>query len=99
MLFKGYAKMNPKESWVRADYKNNYTLQHEQTHFNITALCARGLAEELNQAKIKSKESPLIKSTLAKWQTKMESWQKRYDLETKGGNAVDAQEAWNKKKF
>jgi hypothetical protein len=94
ITFKAGALMNPCASWVRPGYFDGHTLQHEQTHFNITEVCARGLQGELNQMKIKLKDSPIIQSTFSKWQAKMEDLQKQYDLETKGGRDSFTQELW-----
>ena len=95
--FKAHALMNPSKSWVTSGYADLYTLQHEQTHFNLTEICARGLQTELNQMKLKSKKTTLIQATLTKWQHKLEVLQKQYDLETKGGNDHVAQNTWNEK--
>lgn len=94
ITFKAGAPMNPCASWVRPGYFADRTLQHEQTHLNITEVCARRLQAELNQMKIKLKSSPVIQATFSKWQTKMEDLQKQYDLETKGGNDTFAQTLW-----
>lgn len=89
--------MDPSKSWVNPGYADQYTLQHEQTHFNLTEICARRLQTELNQMKLKSRKSTLIQATLTKWQSKMEALQKQYDLETMGGNDRVAQNLWNEK--
>lgn len=95
--FNAYALMDPSKSWVKVGYADQYTLQHEQTHFNLTEMCARALQTELNQMKLKSKKSDLIQTTLTKWQNKLEAVQKQYDLETMGGNDPVAQNIWNKR--
>lgn len=97
IYFKAYALMNPFKSWVKPDYADLYTLQHEQTHFNLTEICARNLQSELNRMKIKSRKSPIVQATLDKWQNKMEDLQAQYDKETKGGNDSLAQKTWNEK--
>ncbi len=97
ILFKAQALMNAFQSWVKPDYRNEYTLQHEQTHFNITEINARGLQVELNRMKIKLIKSPIIQAALIKWQEKLEALQKQYDQETNGGNDPVAQNNWNEK--
>lgn len=72
LLFKAYALMDPFKSWVKPGYADQYTLQHEQTHFNITQIYARRLQTELNKMKLKFRKSTLIQATLTKWQSKME---------------------------
>ena len=95
--FKTYALLDPFKSWVRQGYADQYTLQHEQTHFNLTEMCARELQTELNRMKLKSKISALIQTTLTKWQVKLEVLQNQYDFETMGGNNRLAQNIWNEK--
>ena len=89
--------LDPFKSWVRPGYADQYTLQHEQTHFNLTEMCAIGLQTELNRMKLKSKKSALIQTTLTKWQVKLEVLQNQYDFETMGGNNRLAQTIWNEK--
>lgn len=95
--FKAYAIMRPYDSWVKSGYADNYTLQHEQTHFNITEWCARRLQAELNRMRIKKKKSPAIQGALTKWQKTMEDLQIQYDHETMGGNNALEQDEWNNK--
>lgn len=95
--FKAYAQMNTLESWVRAEYANESTLQHEQTHFNITEICARALQTELNRMKIKSRTSPKIQAAFSNWQNKMENLQKQFDLETQKGHDRETQNIWYQK--
>ena len=97
ILFKAYASMNPLKSWVKKGYSDQFTLQHEQTHFNITEIYARHLQTELNQLKIKDSKSSIIQTALTKWQQAMEELQEQYDKETKGGNNRAAQNVWNDK--
>ena len=89
--------MDPSKSWVKPGYADQYTLQHEQTHFNLTQICARRLQTELNQMKLKSKKSNLIQATFTKWESKMEVLQEQYDLETMGCNDPVLQNLWNEK--
>lgn len=95
--FKSYALMDPYKSWVAPGYADPYTLRHEQTHFNITELCARKLQAELNQLKLKATITVLIEAILTKWENQMEAMQRQYDLETKGGNDPVSQNSWNEK--
>jgi hypothetical protein len=97
VTFKSYAVMYPYESWVKPDYKDDFTLQHEQTHFNIAEACAKALETEINKMKIRWVKSPKIKTIFDKWINKLEDLQKQYDKETKGGNDPVAQNFWNAK--
>ena len=89
--------MNPERSWVRPDYKNSYTLRHEQTHFNITEVFARRFVAELNAMKIRSEKSSKIQASFDKWRKLMEETQDQYDAETKGGGKEKVQQEWNEK--
>lgn len=42
-------------SWMRNDWKNDYTLRHEQGHFDITELHARKVRKKLEGMKISRK--------------------------------------------
>lgn len=95
--FKAYALMDPLKSWVKFGYADEYNLQHEQTHFNLTEMCAKNLQAELNKIKIRSKKSSLIQPVFAKWQSRLEILQQQYDVETMGGNDHTAQNSWNEK--
>lgn len=90
--------MNPFESWVRPCYADESTLQHEQTHFNITAICARNLETALNTAKIGSMKSPKINILRSEWQAKTEALQAQYDWETRNGND-SIRKYWNERIF
>jgi hypothetical protein len=95
VTFKCYAVMYPYESWVRSNYMDLKTLQHEQIHFDITEACARALETEINNMRIRSVKSPQIRTTFDKWVNKLEDLQKQYDKETRGGNDPVAQNFWN----
>lgn len=97
ITFKACAIMHPSKSWVRPGYAVEYVLQHEQTHFNITAIHAWKLQEALNNKKIYSQSSPLINSFIHKWQKEMVYMQDQYDRETKNGQDSTVQNIWNKK--
>lgn len=97
VTFKAFAIMNTQRSWVRPDYKTEYTLQHEQTHFNITELFARRFMAELNGMKLRDQRSPKVQSAFDKWKKEMEDTQNRYDADTKGLNTEKQQAEWNER--
>lgn len=97
ITFRVHAFMKPSKSWVKPGYTDEYTLEHEQIHFTIAEIFARGLQTELNNIKINSQKSPLIQATFDKWLSKLEIEQKKYDFETRHGNNTIMQKMWSEK--
>ncbi len=89
--------MNPKKSWVRINHASEALLQHEQTHFDMTEFCARGLQQELNQMNLGLNKKALIEAVEAKWEQKLEQLQEQYDNETRHGINLNTQKEWSKK--
>ena len=52
ITFSAWAIMYPEKSWVKPRYKDNYTLNPEQLHFDIAELIANKLEWHINQEKI-----------------------------------------------
>ena len=89
-------KFFPKLSWKQQDTElNDYMLQHEQTHFDITELYARlmrkRLSEEVKTAKDISKIPAIGQEITLQWQKE----QKKYDKETNHSINTDKQIEWN----
>ncbi len=95
--FKAYAVMNPKKSWVRINHASEVLLQHEQTHFDMTEFCARGLQQELNQMNLGLNKKALIEAVEAKWEQKLEQLQEQYDNQTRHGTNLIIQKEWSKR--
>jgi hypothetical protein len=82
-------------SWMKPHGKNVTTLQHEQLHFDITAIKACMLKQQIEQAKFSPgnyKEE--LKNMLAKVQEEAGDMQNAYDRETEHGTIIDEQEKW-----
>lgn len=85
-------------SWMKPHGKNVTTLQHEQLHFDITALKACMLKAQIEQAKFSPgnyKEE--LRSMLAKVQEEAGDMQNTYDRETEHGTIVEEQEKWTRR--
>lgn len=85
-------------SWMKENGKNVTTLIHEQRHFDITAIKACQLKEQLENTEFTPQDyKSQLKDLLNKAQTEGAEMQNTYDDETEHGTIVDRQEAWNKK--
>ncbi|MDP9046810.1 MAG: hypothetical protein M3N14_01650 [Bacteroidota bacterium] len=87
----------PKEAcWVKAGSRNDYTLNHEQRHFDIAKI-----ASEKFKVKILKEDLPtgnfdgFINVDYLESYREMTEMQKLYDLETRHGSDHSAQERWN----
>jgi hypothetical protein len=91
----------PKESWVHISYLNDELLNHEQGHFDITAIYARMLKSQLRVYETDVDyfmEHDLAKKIEAIFQvvfTEMDECQDRYDSETVHGTQTETQANWN----
>ncbi len=83
-------------SWCKANSRNEETLQHEQRHFDITAVKACELAEAIRAWSFKPegyiKE---IDQLYKQKQAETERMQDQYDDETKHGQVAAMQDKWN----
>ncbi len=88
---------NPNGSWVKPESKNDYLLQHEQLHFDITELHARKLREKLSEIKI-SQLGKDPKTVLNKYYQTLEReralMQQKYDLETNHSLNKETEAKW-----
>lgn len=86
-----------RQSWVLSTSKNEWTLNHEQRHFDITALNACALYRELSTYNFTNRFDKEIRELQERYQRKNEEMQERYDLETNHGIRRKAQEEWNER--
>lgn len=83
-------------SWMKDHGKNVTTLQHEQLHFDITAIQACMLKRQIEQAAFTPDNfRQQLKEMLDKVQAETGNMQNTYDRETAHGTIIDAQESWN----
>lgn len=96
--YDAYAVAFKDESWVKPAYRDDYSLKHEQLHFDIAHLYAETLEAELNSLDSKSsKDEVEVERILKNHLTEMRKFQDRYDRETNGGNNYKQQLRWSKK--
>jgi len=85
-------------SWMKDNGKNPSTLMHEQRHFDITAIKACELKEQLEHTEFSpANYKEQLTELLDKAQEAGIEMQNAYDDETEHGTIKDKQEAWNKK--
>lgn len=85
-------------SWGRDEARNNYTLAHEQTHFDITRIVAERFKERLKKLDltIEDYDSQIQYEFLEAFR-EMNTEQEKYDGETRHGLNTEAQAAWTRK--
>lgn len=86
------------KSWCRPNSRNANTLEHEQHHFDITAIQACDLVQELNNHVflLGTYKNELQKVFAQKQKDEKES-QNVYDEQTSHGRISSVQEEWNKR--
>ena len=98
ITYDAYAVAFKDESWVKPAYKEEYTLKHEQIHFDIAHLYAETLEIKLNSlSSKKSQDKELVETMLKEHLVLMQEHQNRYDRETLGGNNYAKQKKWANK--
>ena len=84
------------QSWFKQVAKNSRVLEHEQTHFDITAAIACDLITALRGATYTSSNYTALIKELQDASTKARAEeQDRYDMETNHGIIRDKQDAWD----
>ncbi len=98
ITYDAYAVAFRDDSWVRADYRDDYTLKHEQLHFDIAHLYAESLEIELNSLDKKEIRKPgMVEALLTKHIQLMQEYQDYYDRDTHGGNYARKQREWERR--
>lgn len=95
--YDAYAIAFKDQSWVKNQYKDAYTLAHEQLHFDIAHIFAETLELQLNNLKNSGGEKANIDELLRESTNAMIAYQALYDKETQGGNNVARQKEWANK--
>lgn len=89
------------KSWVNPNYMTSLLLKHEQGHFDLTALVAAKMDEEMEPYRTTLagfvKEETMIHVELIydSLYNALNALQLRYDAETEYGTDVDEQARWN----
>lgn len=97
---KVFAYFSPQNSWYKPKYVNQNVLEHEQLHFDITALYAEIFKQRLKNMKFGNdtqKTKALIKELYHQTVEEMDSVQKLYDKQTEYSVNGSAQMAWRLK--
>jgi hypothetical protein len=93
-----YPYMDKKKSWYIAAGYNDTTLQHEQRHFDIAAVIAYELAEEIRHTNFSLVDfSSTIMKLHTRYVNKLERMQEEYDNATAHGTNLAQQQVWNEK--
>jgi hypothetical protein len=91
-----YPYMDKEKSWYKPEEYNDYTLAHEQRHFDITAIVTNELAREIRKTNFNLIDFPAAVIMLhGKYIKKLEQMQAKYDEETAHGDNYEAQQRWN----
>lgn len=92
-----YAVALKERSWVKTAYKDEYTLAHEQLHFDIAHLYAETLEAEINNLAKQDVKKDRVEELHQKYLKEMGIYQRLYDQETSGGNNLVKQKEWANK--
>ena len=98
LIIKVYCSFDKQMSWMKPAGKNEYILQHEQQHFNISYLGAMEFIQQLKAATFTiDNYNKLIEKLYNQSSKNMEDLQQAYDNETHNGIIKDMQQYWNEK--
>ncbi|UAY51457.1 hypothetical protein [Ferruginibacter albus] len=93
-----YCDFNKNGSWVKEKGRNDYILNHEQHHFDISYICTLLFIKKLKEEKYTlANYNSVIKNAYRQTASQMSSMQNQYDTETHNGLIKDKQEEWNNK--
>lgn len=88
----------PYKSWVKKGDTNDYILNHEQHHFDISYIGSCYFMQKLKEARITMNNySSVISKIYDEAYDYMSNMQDAYDRETDNGIIREKQEDWNKK--
>jgi hypothetical protein len=84
--------------WVRPDSRNDYSLNHEQRHFDIVKIIAERFKQKLRAEKltVDNYDGPINVQYLESFH-EMNVMQDQYDDETRHGTNTLTQQQWNEK--
>jgi hypothetical protein len=98
LIIKVYCSFDKQMSWMKPAGKNEYILQHEQQHFNISYLGAMEFMQQLKAATFTTDNyNKLIEKLYNQSSKNMEDLQQAYDGETHNGIIKEKQQYWNEK--
>lgn len=87
-----------KESWHKIKYSNDYLLNHEQKHFDITEIYARKLRKILTDTSFKNETVARkeISKIIRNNNKELNAFQDLYDKETNHSINIEKQTEWDK---
>lgn len=88
--------INPKKSWYQTDLVNDYILEHEQTHFDISELHARLLLKKLSEKKFTKRIKIEIEQIYHQNESQRRVMQAKYDAETNHSRNEAKEIFWRK---
>jgi len=85
-------------AWARDDRRNDYTLNHEQRHFDIAKIVAEHFKQKINAENLTvDNYEGIINFEYLETYREMDAMQKQYDTETRHGDDSSAQQKWNER--
>ncbi len=85
----------PRESWYKPAACDDFILQHEQLHFDISELYARKMRLRLERTAFSENVKQEIRDIYQEVLKELEDFQDRYDWETNFSRNREAQLEWN----
>jgi hypothetical protein len=90
------AYMLKNSSWARADVRNDYALNHEQRHFDITKLVMERFKQKIQPDSLTVDDyNSIVQYQFLESFREMNRLQERYDRETNHGINQGLQDIWN----
>jgi len=89
-----FAYFYPEESWYKKNQGNTHILEHEQLHFDITALYARKFRYRISQLKVSNGVKRQLKKIHKDINTELAQMQIKYDIETDYSRNFQLQAKW-----
>jgi hypothetical protein len=86
----------PHLSWYIPSIVTDNTLNHEQTHFDISEIHARLLRKRITETEFTTKVEVEIESIYSQVEEERRAMQNRFDEETDHSNIRDKEVAWEK---
>jgi hypothetical protein len=85
-------------SWAKESSRNNYTLNHEQRHFDIVKIAAEHFKQKIKARTLTTEnyDGPINEEYLDAYR-EMNNLQKQYDDETHHGTNTIEQQKWNER--
>lgn len=94
--FNVLCKFFPYYSWSLKDKQNDYILQHEQLHFDITEWYTRKLIKQIKDKIIYKRDIAKLNTIVQNNFNELTEVQLKYDKETHHSLNKESQEKWNK---